>query len=235
MKYKILTIGVKADLFSHCREHFLKRNPELKNVLNFSEAVRILKKETIHLLVLDMEFLRSIGQSDWIINLRFVSFIPIIVLSDIPELDVGSVIDAGADVCFDNRLPLPVIALLLSAQLRRITEYNQFHEPETMPFQIGDIAIDPGRHIVWVRGNQVKILPREFSLLLYFMRNPDIVLTRGQICEQAWKKNYIQDIAPAIHNLRQKIEENPANPIYIKTVHRVGYRFMGHFDKTCDK
>lgn len=124
MKYQILAVGLKADLLSHCREHFLKRNTELKNVLNISEAVRILEKETIHLLVLDMEFLSSISQNDWIINIRFVSFIPIIVLSDIPETDVGPVIYAGADVCFDNRLPSSVIALLLSAQLRRITEYN---------------------------------------------------------------------------------------------------------------
>ena len=182
-----------------------------------------------------MEYLRSINQSDRIVNIRYISFIPIIVLSDVPETDVVPAIKAGADVCFDNGLPLPIITHLLSAQLRRITEYNHFHEPEKVPFQVGDIAIGPGRRMVWVRGIQVKLLPREFSLLLYFMRNPDIVLTPSQICEQAWKKDYIQDIAPAIHNLRQKIEENPATPLYIKTVYRVGYRFTGYFVETCDK
>ena len=97
MKHQILAIGLKAELFSHCREHFAKRNTELKNVLNISEAVSILKREPVHLLVLDMEYLRSIRQSDWIANIRYVSFIPIIVLSDTPEADAGSIIEAGAN------------------------------------------------------------------------------------------------------------------------------------------
>ena len=63
MRYQILAIGLKDDLFSQCREHFLKRNAELRNLLNISEAVHILEKETVHLLALDMGYLRSIGQS----------------------------------------------------------------------------------------------------------------------------------------------------------------------------
>lgn len=235
MKYQILTVGLKDDLLSYCGEHFLKRNIELKKVLDIAEAVRILERETVHLLILDMEYLRDMGQSEWIINVRRVSFVPIIVLSDIPEVDTGAAIKAGADACYGNTLPPAVIAPLLSAQLRRYTEYNHFHEPETAPFQVGDIAIDPSRRQVWVRGQLVNLLPREFSLLLYFMRNPDMVLTHEQICEHAWKKNYVQDIAPAVHNLRKQIEDDPASPVYIKTEYRVGYRFTGYFSETCDK
>lgn len=220
MKYQILAVGLKDDLLSHCREHFLERNIEMKNVLNISEAVSILENEIVHLLVLDMGYLRGIDQSNRIIQIRYVCFTPIVILSDIPEVDVAPTISAGADVCYDSRLPPSVITLLLSAQLRRYTEYNHFLKPETAPFQVGDIAIDPARRQVWVQGKLVSLLPREFSLLLYFMRNPGIVLTHEQICEHAWKKDYIQDIAPAIHNLRKKIEKNPASPVYIKTEHR---------------
>ena len=76
MKHQILAIGLKAELFSHCREHFAKRNTELKNVLNISEAASILKREPAHMLVLDMEYLCSISQRDWIVNIRYVSFYP---------------------------------------------------------------------------------------------------------------------------------------------------------------
>ena len=236
MKYQILTVGLKGDLFSHCREHFLKRSAESKNVLNISEAVRILEKETIHLLVLDMEYLRSIGQSDWIINIRYISFIPIVVLSDIPETDVGPTIKAGADVCYDNKLPPSMIVLLLSAMLRRYTEYNHLRGPETAPFQVGDIAIDPCRHLVWVCGREVTLRPREFNLLLYLMQNPNIVLTAEQICEHAWgvAGNYNQGISHPIYLLRKSIEPNPAHPIYIKTMYRVGYYFSTHTVETCD-
>lgn len=234
MKYQILAVGLKDDLSSYCREHFVKRNVELKITSNISETVRVLEKETAHLLVLDMEYLRSIGQSEWIINIRQVSFIPIAVLSDIPEADVASAINTGADVCYDNKLPPSVIVHLLSAQLRRYTEYNHLHDPETAPFQVGDIAIDPCRHQVWVQGQQVKLRPREFNLLLYFMQNPDITLTAEQICERAWKKDYLQGVTQSIHDLRQKIESDPASPVYIKTVYRVGYCFTGYYDEICD-
>ena len=150
------------------------------------------------------------------------------------EIDVGPAVEAGADICLDSNLPPPVISILLWAQLRRYTAYNHFDAPETAPFQIGDIGIDPSRHLVWVSGKQVALYPREFSLLLCFMRNPRRILNQDQICKYAWKKEYPQDVAPSIHMLRKKIEPDPANPIYIKTVYRVGYRFTGNSVETCD-
>lgn len=237
MKYQILVVGLKDSTLSYCREYFMKRNIKLKSVINISETVHILERETVHLLVLDMEYLRNISQSDWIINIRYISFIPIIVLSDVPEADVSPAIKAGADVCYDNRLPPAVIAHLLSAQLRRYTEYNNMCEFEMPPFRVGDIAIDPRRRLVWVCNREVTLRPREFAMLLYFMQNPNTVLTAKQICEHAWGGggSYNRGISHPIHLLRQAIEQNPAEPIYIKTVRRVGYCFTAYNDETCEK
>lgn len=148
----------------------------------------------------------------------------------------STTIKAGADICYDGKLPPTVISLLLSAQLRRITEYNHFREPETAPFQVGEIAIAPSRRMVWVRGKQVKLRPREFNMLLYFMQNPNMVLTAEQKCEHAWGLDggYNYGISHPIHLLRQPIEPNPKEPIYIKTMNRVGYYFTIHNDETCD-
>ena len=227
MEYQILAIGLKQAQFSHCRDHFARAHTTMKNAISIPEAAHILKEEKNHLLVLDMEYLRSIGQSEWIANIRFVSFVPIVVLSDIPDADAGPVIKAGADVCYGNNLPPSVITPLISAQLRRYIEYNHFHDPETAPFQLGDIGIDPARRLVWVRGREVTLRPREFSMLLYFMQNPGIVLTAEEISEKAWGVvgNYSHGISHPIRLLRQAIEPDPANPIYIKTKHRVGYYF----------
>lgn len=234
MKYRILEVGLKGNLISWCQTYFAAKSVELRSALDINDAARTLGKEVFHLLVLDMDYLRGIGQSGWLLNVRQISFISIVVLSTIQEVDVGPAVEAGADVCFDSNLPPPVISILLWAQLRRYTAYNHFDTPETAPFQVGDIGIDPSRHLVWVCGKQVTLYPREFSLLLYFMRNPRRVLGKAQICNHAWKKEYLQDIAPSIHILRKKIEPDPSNPIYIKTVYRVGYRFTGNSVETCD-
>lgn len=234
MKYRILTVGLKDDLFSWCKTYLSAKNVEVKSALEINEAAHILEKGTFHLLVLDMDYLRNIGQSGWLLNVRHISFIPIVVLSAMQEVDVGPAVEAGVDVCLDSNLPPSVISILLWAQLRRYTAYNRFDAPETAPFQVGDIGIDPSRHLVWVCGKQVTLYPREFSLLLYFMRNPRHILNQEQICRYAWKKEYSQDVAPSIHMLRKKIEPDPANPIYIETVYRVGYRFTGNFVETCD-
>lgn len=201
---------------------------------DIKEATHLLEKDTFHLLVLDMDYLRSVGQSGCLFYIRNISFIPMVVLSGIPEVDVGPAVEAGADVCFSSNLPHNTISILLQAQLRRYTKYNHFTEPETAPFQVGDIEIDPSRHLVWVCKREVILFPREFSLLLYFMQNPGIVLTQEQICTNALNKDYHQSVFPAIHELRQKIEPNPAQPVYIETVRSVGYRFTGCSVETCD-
>ena len=71
MEYQILAIGLKQDQYSHCTEHFAKTNARMKTAKSIPDAAHILKEETNHLLVLDMEYLRSISQSDWITNIRY--------------------------------------------------------------------------------------------------------------------------------------------------------------------
>ena len=67
------------------------------------------------------------------------------------------------------------------------------------------------------------------------MRNPNIVLTADMICERAWGHEYGHDVGRAVYNLRQRIEPVPAEPVYILTEHRVGYRFTAYCSETCDE
>ena len=100
---------------------------------------------------------------------------------------------------------------------------NYLDEPgytEAVPFQVRDIFIDPPRRVVEVHGRKVNLRPREFALLLYFMRNPRMTLTSEQICEKAWGMagSYNRGISHPIRVLRQAIKPAPENPIYIETV-----------------
>ena len=195
------------------------------------EGGRLLHSQIFHLLIVDLEYPRSIRQTDWLADIRRITFVPVIVLSDTPEEDVRGLVRLGADMCISGKQSYPMIAELAYAQLRRYTEYNYYDNPasiETAPFRRGDIYIDPACQTVEVCGQPVSLRHREFSLLLYFMRNPGIVLSAGQICENAWGMEYTQPIDRAIHELRKQIEPDPACPRYIKTVYRVGYRFTAY-------
>lgn len=240
MNCRILTIGTNDDLFSYLKTAFSPCGSLFSGVLSASEAGQLLAQETFHLLIVDFDYLRSVQQDEWLAGIRRISFVPVIVLSSTPEADFCSVIQFGADICISNQLPHNIVAVLAMAQLRRYTAYNHYDEPnhtETAPFQVGDIFIDPPRRIVEVLGQRVSLRPREFALLFYFMRNPQITLTSEQICEHAWgmAEGYNRGIAHPIRILRHAIEPDPVNPIYIETVYRVGYRFTAHNSETCDK
>lgn len=145
----------------------------------------------------------------------------------------------GADICVSGKQPYSIVADLTLAQLRRYTGYNHYRTPNSAipaAFQIGDILIDPGRHIAEVQGKPVDLRPREFSLLLFFMQNPDIVLSSEQICEHAWgmEGSYNRGVSQPVYLLRQAIEPDPVKSIYIQTVYRVGYRFTTNHVETCD-
>ena len=237
MGYCVLTIGLSDEVFSELQVLLGSVNLCLTPSLTVKDASRLLNQQIFHLLIVDLEYLRSIEQTDWLTGIRRISFLPVIVVSDTPEQDMRPMVQLGADICVSGKRSCSVIADLAFAQLRRYTEYNHYRTPGgagNIPFRVGDFYIDPARHAVEVRGQPVNLRPREFSLLLYFMRNPNIVLTSEQICENAWGLEYTQSVFQSIHDLRKQIEPNTGKSCYIKTVYRVGYWFTGHFSEVCD-
>ena len=230
--YHALAIGLSEELFNNLKDHLSKFDLHLAVSPTLKDAGRLLSEKVIHLLIADLEYLRSIQQDEWLSNVRHISFVPVVVLSNTPEADTASMVNYGVDMCLSSKEPHSMIADQIHAQFRRYTEYNHYNDPdndEVASFQIGDIFIDPSRRIVKVRGNPISLHQREFSLLLYLMRHPDIVLTPEQICEHAWgiEGNYGHSASQSIYLLRQAIEPDMEHPIYIQTMYRTGYRFIG--------
>jgi len=94
----------------------------------------------------------------------------------------------------------------------------------------GDLTVDLDRREVLRRGEEITLPARLFDLLVYFMRNRGNVLTRDQLLEKVWGYDYEGDtrtIDVHIRWLRERIEDDPANPQLIQTVRGVGYRFKG--------
>lgn len=179
MEYTALTLGLTDELFAGIQSLLVAYKLRLLPTLTVNDASRLLNSQIFHLLIINLEYLRSIQQMDWLIGIRRISFVPLIVLSDAPEIDLHPMVQIGVDSCAPSKGPYSIIADMALSLLRRYTEYNHYNGPgsiEVSAFRVGDIFIDPPRRIVEVRGQKINLKHREFSLLLYFMRNPNIVL-----------------------------------------------------------
>ncbi len=94
---------------------------------------------------------------------------------------------------------------------------------------VGDLMIDPATRDVEVAGRKVSLTAREFELLLFFARHPRQVFTRGQLLQRVWEYTWLGDTSTVtvhIRRLREKVEENPSEPLRVQTVYGVGYRFV---------
>lgn len=94
--------------------------------------------------------------------------------------------------------------------------------------EIGPLRIDLDGHQVYCRGQEVELQPKQFDLLKYLMQNRGTVLTRDQLLQNVWGYDYVGDTRTVdvhVRWLREKLEEDPANPRLIQTVRGVGYCF----------
>jgi two-component system alkaline phosphatase synthesis response regulator PhoP len=90
------------------------------------------------------------------------------------------------------------------------------------------LRIDLAGRRVFSRGQELELQPKQFDLLVYLVRNRGTVLTRDQLLQNVWGYDYVGDTRTVdvhVRWLREKIEEDPANPQLIQTVRGVGYRF----------
>jgi DNA-binding response OmpR family regulator len=96
------------------------------------------------------------------------------------------------------------------------------------PLVFGDLELDPTARRVSVRGDDVRLTQREFDLLLFLARHPGRVFTRDELMQSIWQYSFYTDTSTVtvhIRRLRAKIEDDPADPLYVKTVWGMGYRF----------
>lgn len=238
MHYQILMLDVPRKTYRALNRRLGGVDVSYTIALNIQEAAHLCAEKPFQLILL--RFPDFTLCSEFFIALRRVTFAPVIALVDqYDEENACDVLQSGADLCVATGWSVEYIVDNILSQFRRYTVYSHYDSPQGRdgaPFMLGDIYIDPVRHVASVRGKSVRLRRREFSLLLYFMKNPKVVLSAEQICDRAWgnRGSYARGVSGPIAILRKAIEPDPAHPVYIKTVNTLGYCFTAHKSETCD-
>lgn len=160
-------------------------------------------------------------------RIREVTDTPVMMLSAqaVTEDDVIEGLNAGADEYLIKPVRLNEFVARVRALLRRAQVVTNDQE---QGYNDGHLNVDLHRRHVYVSSRKVHLTPTEFKLLAVLMENAGRVVTQRDLLEQVWGQEYVDDIYyPRVYisQLRRKIEPDPANPIYILTEHRIGYRF----------
>ena len=191
------------------------------------EALEILKKEDIQLLIIDVMMPRLDGIHA-IMKIRESSSIPIIILSAKNE-DPDKIL--GLNVGADDYLPKPFNPLELVArvksQLRRYTKLGNMPQESQAIYSVGGLVMNDETKEVTVDDEPVKLTPIEYNILLLLVKNQGRVYSIDQIYEQIWNEQAIgadNTVAVHIRHIREKIEINPREPRYLKVVWGVGYK-----------
>lgn len=191
------------------------------------QAIQILDKEEIHLLIMDIMMPKLDGIRATL-KIREYSSIPIIILSAKSE-DTDKILglNIGADdyICKPFN-PLELVARVKS-NLRRYTSLGSLTGENKAIYQVGGMVLNDDTKQVTVDDEPVKMTPIEYNILLLLMKNQGRVFSINQIYESIWNEDAIgadNTVAVHIRHIREKIEINPKEPRYLKVVWGVGYK-----------
>ena len=167
--------------------------------------------------------------------LRAETPIPILMLTARDaEADRVQGLEFGADDYLAKPFSMRELRARIASLLRR-DALSRAAGPRTAavtpsaPLRLGTLEVDESTHQARHHGKPLVLRPREFALLAYFMRHPGQALSRGQILQEVWGITFMGETRTVdvhVRWLREKLEEDPANPMLIQTVRSIGYRFV---------
>lgn len=191
------------------------------------EGVRKALSEKLDLILLDVMLPKKNGL-DVCRELRERGVaVPIIMLTArSQETDKVIGLEVGADDYVTKPFSVRELLARVRAHLRRASR-----PPARIDtYRFGDVELDFRRHLAFRAGKRLALSPREFELLKFFIAHRGVAVTRDQLLDSIWGlSNYpfTRTVDNHIAKLRQKIERSPAEPEFLITIHKVGYKFLG--------
>lgn len=191
------------------------------------EAIEKFDEVNPDLVLLDV-MLPKVSGLDVCRLLRSKSTVPIImVTARAAEIDTVVGLEVGADDYVAKPFRLRELVARMRAVLRRSVRTSIAPTTDGV-MEVGPVKLDPKRHEVLVRGTRVALPLKEFELLGVLLANAGHVLSRDTLIQRVWGEDYVGDTKTLdvhIKRLRAKIEVEPSEPIFIKTVRGLGYKF----------
>jgi two-component system KDP operon response regulator KdpE len=224
MGARILVVDDEPNILGTVAPLLRARGYDVVSAMTGRAALESVERDKPDLIVLDLG-LPDMDGVDVCREARASSTAPILVLSARgAEGDKVRALDNGADDYVTKPFGAEELLARIRATLRRSDNL-----PPTGPIVRGDLVIDRERFRVMRGGDELRLTPKEFELLMFFAQRPGRVLTHRAILKAIWGPNAVdqpEHLRVLVGSLRRKIEPNPSTPRYILTEPWVGYRFV---------
>ena len=227
--YNVLVCDDEKDIVSALEIYLTSEGYRVFTAYNGKEAIDVIRKEDIHLVLLDVMMPEMDGITA-MVEIRGITNIPVILLTAKSE-DNDKVLglNIGADDYITKPFnPIEVMARVKSQLRRYMSLGGGAVKPSVLT--VGGIELDDNAKIVTVDGDTVNLTPTEYDILKLIMENTDTVFSPKDIYRRVWNDSPIGaegTVAVHIRHLREKIEITPAEPRYIKVVWGKGYKMSG--------
>ena len=200
---------------------------QVLEAFNGTQAINKIRSNLPDLVLLDV-MMPDIDGFEVLRIVREVSRVPVIMLTAKGEEEDRV---RGLEMGADDYITKPFSPRELVSRVRAVLRRTEMVESPTHgPIEVDDrLKIDFDRREVWVEGRLVQLRPTEYRLLYHLVKNAGWVLTHDQILTKVWGYEYRDEphyVRLYINYLRQKLEQDPANPKYILTERGIGYRFV---------
>lgn len=229
MKKNILIVDDDKDIIDLLKLFLEMENFFVVEASNGEVALKCLEENHIDLAIVDIMMPKMDGYQ-LIKKIRETLQFPILILSaKSQEVDKIIGLGIGADDFITKPFSALEIIARVQAHLRRSYEFNdKAVEGKEKQIHIGDLVLDHHSCTLYKSSESISLSATEYKILALFMEEPGRIFTKKQIFESVWSDYYCADdntIMVHISRLREKLEDSPKNPVYIKTIRGLGYRF----------
>ena len=228
--YNVLICDDQPDIVNALKIYLAPEGYRLFEAYTGVQALETVRKEDIHLILLDI-MMPGMDGITATAKIREFSNVPIIFLtakSETEDMVLG--LNVGADDYITKPfVPVEVLARVRS-HLRRYAKLGSRPEEGSGELTIGGITVNDREKVVTVEGETVSLTPTEYSILYLLMNNPGKVYSTKALYEAVWQEAALGSegsVAVHIRHLREKIEINPSEPRYLKVVWGQGYKLEG--------
>lgn len=222
--YNILTVDDNVEVLEVLEIYLKEAGYNVYKASNGLEAIKILKFNSIHLIIMDIMMPKLDGIKTTL-SIREHNNIPIILISaKNQEYDKIEGLDVGADDYITKPFSIPEVLARTKAQLRRYIKLNTL--PGQKEIIVRGLVIHSNSKQVYLNDDLIKLTPIEYKILELLAKNKGSVLSLEMIYEAVWQQPFLNAESTVmfhISKLREKIEINPKKPMYLKVIWGQGY------------